>query len=66
MSDRLLTVAEVAELMRVTVPRAYELARNGVIPTVRLGRQIRVDPEQLRRVIEQGGKPLPGGWRREA
>jgi len=63
---RLLKIPEVAERLAVTVARAYDLARAGVIPVVRLGREIRVDPEALDAWIAAGGAALsgPGGWRR--
>lgn len=43
-SRRLLGMPEVAIILGVSLPRAYELARTHVIPSVRLGaRQVRVD-----------------------
>jgi putative molybdopterin biosynthesis protein len=65
MQTTLLTVKEVAGVLRVPIPRAYGLARNGIIPVVRIGRQIRIDPEQLSDFISNGGRALAGGWRRE-
>ena len=65
MSAQLLRIERVAEILAVTTARAYELARTGVIPTVRLGRQIRVDANRLQEWIDGGGQSLPGGWRRE-
>ena len=50
----------------VSIDRFYDLVRDGIFPSgvvVRLGRQIRVDPEKLEHFIETGGKALPGGWR---
>ena len=61
----LLRIAQVAELLDVSVARAYELARVGVLPTVKIGRQLRIDPDQLDQWISAGGQSLPGGWRRE-
>ena len=52
---KLLTVPEVAQVLRVPVARAYELTRSGVIPCVRLGRQVRVSEAALRRFISDGG-----------
>ncbi len=43
----LLTIPEVAKLLRVNTARAYELARTGAIPSVRLGRQVRVSHAAL-------------------
>lgn len=63
---RLLRVPHVARILDVSEDRVYELAREGVLPAVRLGRQIRFDEDKLRAWIDQGGCALPGGWRREA
>ena len=61
---RLLTVQEVSEILRVPRSRAYELARQGLIPSVRLGRQVRIEESALHEWIGAGGRGLPGGWRR--
>ena len=61
----LMKLAEVAALLRVPRARAYELARCGMIPVVRIGRQVRVDDAALKAWIARGGQTLPGGWRRE-
>jgi len=66
MNKDMLTLAEAAELLRITYARAAELARQNLLPHVRLGRQVRVSSAQLQDFIAQGGKALPGGWRREA
>jgi excisionase family DNA binding protein len=65
MTKQLLTLEEIARILKVKYPRAAELARDGIIPVVRLGRQVRVDPDQLTEFISGGGRALPGGWRRE-
>ena len=44
----LLTMPEVAALLRVPVSYAYELARTGKLPCVRFGRYVRVEPGVLR------------------
>ena len=62
---RLLLVREVAEVLRVPRSRAYELVREGLIPSIRLGRQVRIEESALREWILAGGQGLPGGWRRE-
>lgn len=56
MLPKLLTIAEVAPVLGVNVPRAYELARQGVIPVVRVGRQVRVNEAKLIEWIELGGQ----------
>ncbi|MBW3562364.1 MAG: helix-turn-helix domain-containing protein [Actinobacteria bacterium] len=40
--DQLLTVAEVAELLRVSTMTVYRLIRSGELPAVRVGRNYRV------------------------
>jgi excisionase family DNA binding protein len=61
---RLLTLQETADLLRIRYWRAAELARRGVLPAIRLGRQTRVDPVRLKEFLDRGGQALPGGWRR--
>lgn len=52
---RLLTAKEVSVAWQIPLPRVYELARTGVIPCVRLGRQIRFDETTLRQWTSRGG-----------
>lgn len=55
----LLTVAEVASVLRVRRGRAYALLGSGLVPgLVRIGRQLRVDETALRAWIAGGGKSL--------
>ncbi len=44
---RLLKADEVAEALQVPKPRVYELARQQVLPAVRIGRQIRFRQEAI-------------------
>ena len=60
----LLTVPEVADVLRVPRARAYDLVKQGLIPAVRVGRQIRVDAAALRRWIQAGGRSLPNASQR--
>ena len=53
---QLLTIPEVAEVLRVPPARAYELARAGLIPAVRIGRQVRVDRDALQEWVDAGGQ----------
>ena len=62
----LLTVPEVSQRLKISEARVRELGRLGLLPIVKLGRQIRVDPTRLDAWIADGGQSLPGGWRREA
>jgi excisionase family DNA binding protein len=53
---RLITAKQAAELLNVRLPRLYELARLGQVPSVRLGeKSIRFDEAALREWIERGG-----------
>jgi len=55
----LLTVAEVATVLRVRRGRAYVLLGSGLVPgLVRIGRQLRVDETALRAWIAGGGQSL--------
>ena len=58
---RLLTAKQTADVLQVTLPRVYELARERVIPAVRLGRQIRFNETALREWIGRGGASLTEG-----
>jgi hypothetical protein len=66
-SSNLWTLHEAARFLRVKYARAAELARTNQIPgVVHLGRQIRIDPSPLLSFVAEGGKPLAGGWKKEA
>jgi len=54
----LMTVGEAAELLRVSLPRAYELIRTEVLRppvVVRLGRQLRINGDELDLWLRNGG-----------
>ena len=44
---KLLTVTETAQLLRLTPQAVYRRARRGDLPVLRLGRQLRIDEQQL-------------------
>lgn len=53
---RLLTAKQVSVAWHIPLARIYELAREGVLPSVRLGqRQLRFDEEALRLFVTRGG-----------
>lgn len=60
---KLLKASEVGKILGVTPFRVYQLARAGLLPSVRLGRQIRFSEEQLTDWLRAGGRSLSGGWR---
>ncbi|RIV17909.1 DNA-binding protein [Alicyclobacillaceae bacterium I2511] len=65
MRSKLLTLIEVAEILQISEDRVYQLAREGIIPVVHMGRQLRMDEEKLDEFIKSGGKAWPGGSRKE-
>jgi len=50
---RLLTGDEIAEILNVSRSFAYQLMRTGEIPTVHIGRSVRVRQQDLERFIEE-------------
>jgi excisionase family DNA binding protein len=61
---RLLTANECADQLGLSVQRVYELARLGLLPSVRFGRSVRFAQAALDDFIASGGQALSGGWRR--
>ena len=60
-------VSYAARRLNITEARVYQLVREGLIRgAVRLGRQVRIDPDELEEFIKSGGQALAGGWRKEA
>lgn len=54
MTERLtLSVAETADHLGIGRNRTYDLVKSGEIPSVRIGRTIRVPYEPLRRWLEE-------------
>lgn len=53
-SRRLLDISEVSVMLGVSRTRAYELARRQVFPSLRLGRQVRVDRVALEQWLLSG------------
>lgn len=65
MTDKLILANEVAGRLNVSTDRIYQMSRVGLLPHVKLGRQIRFDLEAIDEFIKGGGKALSGGWRYE-
>lgn len=62
---RLKTAKELAEELNVEPARVLHLAREGLLPCIRLGRQVRFDPAIVEAWLRKGGAAWEGGWRRE-
>ena len=52
----ILTAQEVAARLRISPQRAYELARLGLLPCIRIGRQVRFDEAAVEGWIAAGGQ----------
>ena len=52
-SHEWLKVPEVAEVLRIGRSRAYEMVAEGKIPSVRIGRSVRVNRKELDRWLEE-------------
>lgn len=52
-SDRLLKGDEVARILNISRSQAYKLMQQGEIPTIRIGRSVRVRYESLWSFIEE-------------
>lgn len=68
MMDNLLTVKEVAALLRVSAQTLYKMLENGGIPAVKVGSQWRFEREKVRAWLETRGanqRPDPDPVTRE-
>jgi excisionase family DNA binding protein len=54
-AEELLTVPEVAARLRMSSYRVYELARQGVLKSVRLGKSVRVKPSAVADYLAKQG-----------
>lgn len=58
----LLTAKQIAAAWQMPLARVYELARLGVLPSVKLGeRQIRFEEAAIREFLARGGASQPNG-----
>lgn len=48
-----LTVKEMAEMLNVSLPTAYELVHRDGFPTIRMGRKILINSEMLQRWLDE-------------
>ena len=63
---KLLRAFEVGERLGMTEPQVFRLARENILPCVRVGRSVRFDSDVIEEWIRGGGKSWDGGWRKEA
>lgn len=53
-APRFMTVAEVADLMRVSRMTVYRMIQRGEMPAIRVGKSFRVPEAAVRQLIEAG------------
>jgi PTS system nitrogen regulatory IIA component len=51
--EPLLTVDEAARFLRISRAKAYEMAQRGELPTVRMGRSVRVRRDRLEAWLDE-------------
>ncbi len=54
---KVLTIMEAAAELGISKGSAYEAARTGTIPTIRIGRRLIVPRAAFDRMLEQAGEP---------
>ncbi len=57
--EKLLTPEQVAERLQVTVQTIYTWIRSGYLPSVKMGRLLRIRPGDLEDFINRGGPRNP-------
>jgi excisionase family DNA binding protein len=60
--NKLLRLPAVARILDVSESCVRDLVKGGLIPSIRVGRAIRVPESRLNQLLENGGA---GGWRRK-
>lgn len=59
--QNLLTVKEVAALLRVSAQTLYKMLEQGEIPAVKVGSQWRFDRDRIREwLLQRSSEPTPG------
>lgn len=61
LEDTFLTVAEVAELLKLNQQTVRNWIDQGSLPALRVGRRVRIRRSDLERVLEQGATAPPPG-----
>lgn len=56
MISKLIKGKEVAEILNISKAFAYRLMAEGQIPTIKMGRSVRVMPEDLERFIQDSSR----------
>jgi len=63
--DKLLRVKDLSRILNISEDRVYTLARENILPSVRLKRSLRFDPEAIQKFIKNGGRSVHDISKRE-
>jgi excisionase family DNA binding protein len=58
MSNRFLQIAQVSALLEISDTTTRRLVKKGVLPAIRVGRQIRIDQRRFQEWLDSGGGPI--------
>ena len=61
MEQRTMTVEEAARALGINRNSAYEAARNGELPAIRIGRRLLVPKDAFERMLADAGQQKPNG-----
>jgi len=61
---RFFTVLEIAELLNLSPDRVYEAIRQNLLPSVHIGRQVRIEEQAFSEWVRQGGLRYAPGHNR--
>ena len=61
---RFFTVIEIAELLNLSPDRVYEAIRQNLLPSVHIGRQVRIEEQAFNEWVRQGGLRYAPGHNR--
>ena len=62
---KILTIKEVANILKINSFTAYRFAKEGKIPAVRIGRTWRIDEEVLEKWLADNSFKTTGAWKRK-
>ena len=62
---KILTIKEVANVLKINSFTAYRFAKEGKIPAVRIGRTWRIDADVLEKWLSENSFKSTGAWKRK-
>lgn len=55
-NDEVMTISDVAQYLRISEAKVYELARNGAIPALRIGKSWRFQKDLLKQWVRKSAE----------